>query len=112
MVAAQNCRTVYISGQVPLDRDGNLVGKGDLAMQTHQVFRNLKAALQAAGGDFSEVVKLTYYVTDMRQMQVVRDVRDGYIDRENPPASSAVQVSRLVKDEFMIEIDAIAAVAL
>jgi reactive intermediate/imine deaminase len=111
VVQAENCRTLYISGQVPTDRNGNLVGGGDLALQTEQVFKNLEAALQAGGASFADVVKLNYYVRNIAQMQVVRDVRDRHVNQEHPPASSAVEVSRLVKDGFLIEIDAIAAIA-
>lgn len=110
VVEAKNCRMLFISGQVPLDRHGNLVGEGDMAAQTDQVFKNLRAALQAAGADFADVVKLTYYMTDISQIQVVRDIRDVYVNKDNPPASSAVEVSKLVNDRFLIEIDAVAAV--
>jgi len=103
-------RTIYVSGQVALDPVGNLVGKGDLRAQTHQVFLNLKAALEAAGADFSSVVKLTYYLRDISGIQVVRQVRDQFVNTTEPPASSAIEVSRLVRDEFLVEIDAVAVV--
>jgi reactive intermediate/imine deaminase len=111
VVVASGGRTIYVSGQVPLDRAGALVGAGDLAAQTRQVFENIKAALAAAGATFGDVVKLTYFVTDASQVQVVRDVRDTFIDRARPPASTLVEVRRLVRQEFQIEIDAIAQVA-
>ncbi|HLD93582.1 MAG TPA: RidA family protein [Anaerolineales bacterium] len=100
--------TFYISGQVPLDAEGNWWGEGDLRAQATQVFRNLKAALEAAGADFNSVVKLGFYLTDISQIAVVREVRDQYINTENPPASTAVQVSRLFRDGILIEVDAIA----
>lgn len=108
VVEARGGKTVYISGQVPLNRDGQLVGKGDLAAQTRQVFENIKAALEAAGADFDDVVKLTFFVTDITQMQTVRDVRDAYVNTVTPPASSAVEVRKLIREEFFIEIEAIA----
>lgn len=109
-VEVKDCRLLFISGQVPLDRHGNLIGQGNLAAQTDQVFKNIKAALEAAGASFADVVKLTFYMTDIAKIQVVRDTRDLYVNKDNPPASSAVEVSRLVNEQFLVEIDAVAAV--
>jgi enamine deaminase RidA (YjgF/YER057c/UK114 family) len=103
-------KTIYISGQVALDSAGNLVGPNDLRAQTQQVFANLKTALQAVGADFNSVVKLNFYLLDITQMPIVRDVRDQFINAQNPPTSSAVEVRRLVRDSFLIEIDAVAVV--
>jgi reactive intermediate/imine deaminase len=103
-------RTLYISGQVALDRTGAVVGKGDLKAQTRQVFENLKAALSASGATLDDVVKITIFMTDASQVQAVRDVRDTYFTKA-PPASTAVEVTRLVRPELMIEIEAVAVVA-
>jgi enamine deaminase RidA (YjgF/YER057c/UK114 family) len=100
---------VVISGQVPVGPDGNLVGKDDPAAQVRQVFGNLSAALAAAGTTMAQVVKLTYFVTDMSLLPVVRQIRDEYVDAERPPASSLVQVAGLVNPDFLIEIEALAA---
>src|ERR1700682_4487270 len=62
-------KTVYISGQIALDRDGNVVGQGDMKAQAEQVFKNLQAALDAAGAKFSDVVKMNMYTTDIAQIQ-------------------------------------------
>jgi reactive intermediate/imine deaminase len=110
VVEAVGGRTLYVSGQVALDGTGAVVGKGDLKAQTRQVFENLKAALKASGATLDDVVKITVFVTDMSQIQTVREVRDAYFTR-NPPASTAVEVSRLVRPELMIEIDAVAVAA-
>lgn len=101
-------RTVYISGQVALDRQGNLIGVNDMKAQAEQVFQNLEAALAAVEASFGDVVKLTYYVVHISQIQAVRDARDRYIDPAKPPASTAVEVRRLVREEFLLEIEAIA----
>jgi enamine deaminase RidA (YjgF/YER057c/UK114 family) len=101
-------RPVYIAGQVAMDRDGNLVGAGDLRAQTHQVFANLRAALEAVGATFSDVVKLNYFVVDASQAPVIREVRDVYIDTDRRPASTLVQVARLFREEFLIEVEAVA----
>ena len=108
MAVASNDSTIYISGQVALDQSGNLIGPNDLRAQTQQVFTNLKAALEAAGTDFNHVVKLNYYLLDISQIQIVREVRDQFVNTQNPPASSAVEVRRLYRDDLLIEVDAIA----
>ena len=104
-------RPVYIAGQVALDRSGGIVGPGDIRTQTRQVFDNLQAGLQAVGAGFEQVVKLTYYLVDATQLPIVREVRDQYINTQQPPASTAVEVRRLVRDDLLIEVEAIAAIA-
>jgi enamine deaminase RidA (YjgF/YER057c/UK114 family) len=100
VVETTGARTVYISGQVALDASGNLVGPGDLRARTQQVFANIPAA----------VAKLTYFVLDTTQMPVVREVRDQFVNRAQPPASSAFEVRRLVGEGFLIEVEAIAVI--
>ena len=104
-------RPVYIAGQVALDPSGAIVGAGDIRTQARQVFDNLQAALQAVGAGFEQVVKLTYYLVDATQLPVVREVRDQYINTQQPPASTAVEVRRLDLDEQVIEVEAIAVIA-
>jgi len=110
VVIASGGRTVLISGQVALDAKGALVGKDDYRAQTRQVFENLKAALAAAGGSFENVVKLNYYVLDASQVGTVREVRNEYLTQSHPPASTFIQVGRLARPEFLIEVEAIAVV--
>jgi reactive intermediate/imine deaminase len=104
-------RPIYIAGQVALDPAGVLVGPGDIRAQTRQVFDNLQAALHAVGASFDHVVKLTYYLVDAAQLPVVREVRDQYINTQQPPASTAVEVRRLVRDDLLIEVEAVAVTA-
>jgi reactive intermediate/imine deaminase len=101
-------RIVYISGQVPLDSDGQLVGEGDFEAQARQVFENLTRALEAAGAAWTDVVKLNFFLTDVTQITSVRAVRDEFVDMEKPPASTLVQVSGLFRPEVMIEVEAVA----
>ena len=101
---------VYIAGQVALDRNGAIVGKGDFRAQVEQVFQNLKTAVEAAGGTFRDVIKLNSYFVDLAHAPVFREVRDRYIDAQNPPVSTAVQVAALVRPEFLVEIEAVAVV--
>jgi reactive intermediate/imine deaminase len=103
-------RTVYLSGQVALDQAGNLVGRNDLRAQTQQVFSNLKAALEAVGADFTHVAKLTFFLLDFSQISIVREIRDQFVNTQNPPASSAVEVRRLFRDDVLIEVEAIAVI--
>lgn len=108
VVETRGSRTIYISGQVALDPQGNIVGLNDMAAQAEQVFKNLQSALESAGATFADVAKFTYFLVDITQIQAVRDVRDRYIHTEQPPASSAVEVRRLFRPEFLIEVEAIA----
>jgi reactive intermediate/imine deaminase len=101
-------RIVFLSGQVPLDVAGNLVGEGDFAAQVRQVFENLTAALAAAGAAWSDVVKLNYFVRDIGEVAELRAIRDEYVDTEHPPASTLVEVSRLFRDDVLVEIEAVA----
>ena len=103
-------RMVFISGQLGLDNAGRIVGApGDFLAQATQAFENLKSALAAVDGDMAHVVKLTNYVVDMpRHLALFRQVRDRYVSRDNPPASTLVQVVRLAGDGLLFEVDAIA----
>jgi enamine deaminase RidA (YjgF/YER057c/UK114 family) len=111
VVEVKGGRTLYISGQIALDKDGNLVGRNDFRAQVKQVFENLKARLEEGGASFKDVVKLNYYLTDASGVQAVRDIRNNYINTESPPASTLVVVKQLVREEFLIEIEAIAVVS-
>jgi 2-iminobutanoate/2-iminopropanoate deaminase len=102
-------KTVYISGQIAYDADGNVVGAGDMKAQAEQVFKNLETALTAAGAKFSDVVKMNSYITDMSKAPAVREVRARYFG-DNVPASTFVQVAGLVRPELLLEIEVIAAV--
>jgi reactive intermediate/imine deaminase len=108
VVDAPASRIVYLSGQVPLDAAGNLVGEGDFAAQARQVFENLTAALAAADATWSDVVKLNYYVRDIGEVAALRAIRDEYVNTEQPPASTLVEVSRLFRDDVLVEIEAVA----
>jgi len=99
---------VYISGQVPLDAEGQLVGGGDFAAQTRQVFENITRALEAADATWSDVVKLDYFLRDVDQISAVRAIRDEYVDTANPPASTLVEVSSLFSPDVLVEIQAVA----
>lgn len=100
--------TVYVAGQVALNRSGNLVGKGDAAKQAEQVFQNLEAVLKAAGASFRDVVKINTYLTRADDLAKVREVRAKYLGASEPPASTLVVISRLALPDLLIEVEAIA----
>jgi reactive intermediate/imine deaminase len=100
---------VAVSGQVPVDAEGVLVGAdGDAEAQLRQVFGNLGAALAASGASWKHVVKLTVFLTDLADLPLFRAVRDEFLDTDRPPACSLVQVGALVHPAFRVEIDALA----
>ncbi|MGY2000453.1 RidA family protein [Streptomyces rochei] len=102
---------VAVSGQLALDEDGKVVGEGDAEAQARQVFENLRRCLAAAGASFNDVVKLTFFVTDMAHMSAIRAARAEHIPDDRLPAASAVQVAALVRPEFLMEIEALAVVS-
>ncbi|PZR40163.1 MAG: RidA family protein [Azospira oryzae] len=102
------CRMLILSGQVALDKEGNLLGKDDLAKQTDQVFQNIQHIVTNSGGTMKEVVKLSYFIRDVSQIKKVREIRDKYINIQNPPASTLVEVSKLFREDILIEIEATA----
>jgi 2-iminobutanoate/2-iminopropanoate deaminase len=101
-------RMIYIAGLIAVVKDCKVVGVGDMKAQAEQVFKNLEAALTAAGAKFTDVVKMNTYVTDMEKAPAVREVRARYFGTTTP-ASTLVQVVRLARPEFMLEIEVIAA---
>ena len=101
-------RTIYVSGQIAMDAAGRVVGAGDVAAQTRQVFENLKTALGAVDASLGHVVKITVFMTDVAQLQRFREVRDSYFTQAPPPASSLVEVRRLARPELLLEVEAVA----
>jgi enamine deaminase RidA (YjgF/YER057c/UK114 family) len=102
-------RTIYIAGQLGLDPGGNLAGgPDDFRAQAKQAFENLKEALAAVGAGFDDVVKVNNYLTDIKHLPLLREVRTAYLNRNAPPASTTVAVAALARDGALYEIDAIA----
>lgn len=99
---------LLISGQLPLDAEGRLVGYDDAGEQTRQVFRNIATVLAAAGATMTDVVKVTVFLTNMADLAAFRAARDEFVDPARPPASSLVQVSGLVHPAVRVEIEAVA----
>jgi 2-iminobutanoate/2-iminopropanoate deaminase len=98
---------LWISGMLPTDADGNLVGKGDVVAQTEQVLRNIEAVLTAAGLTFAQVARVTVYLRNVDDRPLINPVRRKYFG-ESRPASTLVEISRLALDDALIEIEAVA----
>jgi enamine deaminase RidA (YjgF/YER057c/UK114 family) len=104
-------RTIYLSGQLGMTADGKFAGApGDFRAQATQCFENVKAALAAAGATFEHVVKVNSYFVDMAHLPIYFEVRDSYVNTKTPPASTAVQISKLARDQAVFEIEAIAVI--
>ncbi|MBW0003339.1 MAG: RidA family protein [Hyphomicrobiales bacterium] len=102
-------RLIYVSGQIALDSKGKLVGKGDLEAQADQVFRNLGAALASVGCTVRNIVKFTVFMRDVKDVAAYRRARDRFMGDGPRPASTLVEVSSLVSEDLLIEIEAVAA---
>lgn len=100
--------TIYVAGQVALDRDGNLVGPGDIEAQANQVFENMRRVLQAAGASMSDIVNTTTYLTNVLYRPAVAEVRQRLGMTEI--TSTLIVVPSLALPEFLIEVEAIAVV--
>ena len=100
---------LFVSGQLA-KVDSELVGKGDIKAQTRQVLENIKKVLDQAGATFSDVVRVTVYITDMSHFRDIHDVRLQYFDKDNLPASTMVEVSGFVDEDALIEIEAVAVI--
>lgn len=103
-------RLVFISGMVAKRADGSTAGIGDIEAQTRQVCENLKAAVEAAGGTLDDVCRVDVFVRNMEHFDAIHKVRRTYF-RAPAPASTMVEVSKMTSPDYLIEINAIAAIA-
>ena len=101
--------TIYVAGQLPYDKDGNLVGVGDIRAQARRVLGNIKKVVEAGGGTMDDVVKITVFVTDVRYREAYAEARAEFFGA-NPPASTLVQIGNLAIPDALIEIEAVAVV--
>ena len=104
---------IYVAGQVSADASGQLVGEGNFEAQAEQVFKNLKAAVEAASGTMADIIKMNVYLVaevDASEVPKLRAVRDRYVNAAKPPASTLVTVTRLARPGWLLEIEAVAAI--
>jgi 2-iminobutanoate/2-iminopropanoate deaminase len=102
-------RLVFISGMLAKGADGQIVGLGDITAQTHQVCRNLQAAVEAAGGTLDDICRVDVFVRNMEHFAQIHAVRRQYFPGV-PPASTMVEVAEFTTPDALIEISAIAVV--
>ncbi len=111
-VVTNGGRTIYIAGQVAQNEKGEVVGKGDLAAQAEQVYRNVGLVLKGAGATFSDLVKITVYVVNFKpeHRDLMSQARARHVNKDNPPASTLVGVQSLAKPEYLVEVEGIAVI--
>ena len=101
--------TVYISGQLPQDQDGNIVGKGDMVVQTEKTYENLKKCLETVGATMHDIVMLRIFVTNIEEFQKTGDIRKKYFGKYRP-ATTGLEISQLYFPDAMIEVEATAVI--
>ena len=106
VVTVEHGKLIFVSGQVGADKDGKV--DPDFAAQARQAFRNLEIALTSAGAKPADLVKLNYYVVGLthEKLVILREVRDKFLDKEHPPASTLAGVQQLFREDVQVEIEA------
>src|SRR5574341_1690750 len=102
----RNDNLLHIAGQVPLDREGKLVGMGDIKAQAEQVYTNLKGVVEAAGGTLANIAKITTFTTNRGYRPAISEVRAKYFPSD-PPASTFLVITSLAEPDFLLEAEAI-----
>lgn len=102
-------KLVFISGMTARNAQGGITGVGDIEAQTRQVCENIKAAVEEAGGTMDDICRVDVYVRNIEHFDLIHKVRREYF-KSPPPASTMVEVTKMVKPEYLIEINAIAVV--
>ncbi len=107
VVVSADGRTAYVAGQVAFDSTGIVVGVGDFQTQAEQVFANLRRALASVGASFTDVVKTTAFITELKNLPVLRETRARYFDTTHPPANTLIPVATLARPDLLLEIEAV-----
>jgi len=103
-------KIIFLSGQISVDKNGDYVGEGDIALQTRTVLENIKGVLEGVGASMKDVIKVNIYTVDMvGYREAMRDIQRQYFP-DNFPASTLLEVKSLARPQFLVEIEAIAAV--
>ena len=103
-LASDNGVLVHLTGQVAWDENEQIVGLGDVSLQTRQCFKNIEIMLQAVGGTLADLVSVTTYFMDRTHLPIIQKVRHEFLDFPNPPASTSVMVAGLGHEDFLIEL--------
>ena len=99
---------VLIAGQVAFDQDNNIVGIDDPTAQARQVWKNIKAAVEAAGGTIDDIVRVVYYLADISVIKAEMEVRREMFPKGNYPCTTVIQAARLGLDGLLLEVEATA----
>lgn len=102
-------KMIILSGQIPLNKQGELVGK-DVKTQTIQIFENIRDILETCGASIDNIIKLGIFTSDISQIALYREARDQFINSNNPPTSTLVEVKGLFRSDVIIEIEVTALV--
>lgn len=105
--AIRNGNILHLAGQISLDREGKLVGKGDIKAQAEQVFSNLKNVVEAAGGTLANIAKITIFTTNRAYRPIIADARARYFPAD-PPASTFLVITSLAEPDYLLEVEAVA----
>lgn len=105
-----NAWMLIISGQVPMDKDGQIVGKGDFEKQADFVYARLADIVRHYGGTKDHLVRTGILITDAQYIPVLREVRTKYLNMDKPPTSTAMVVSALFHPDYLVEIEATAVI--
>ncbi|HEX2115353.1 MAG TPA: RidA family protein [Alphaproteobacteria bacterium] len=100
-------QVVHLKGQVSLDRDGGVVGPGDMRAQTRKVLENIRAVLGSVGGEMRDIISLTHYVTDIKRFMETGDIRGEFFSAPYP-VTTTIQVAALYNPDLLVEITAVA----
>src|SRR5262245_37829710 len=111
-IMTESGRLIYVAGMTAVDSRGGVIGLGDPIAQARQAFENLQHRLASSDATLCNVVKITYYLTDIHHLPEVNLVASEFIDMERPIAITAVQVTGLLRPEFLLQIEATAFVPL
>ena len=102
--------TVHLTGQVAWDESENIVGIGDVEVQTRQCFENIRDLLQVVGGCLEDIVAITTYFTDRSQLPAIQKIRSEYLDADTAPVSTSVMVAGLGHKDFLVELTPISVI--
>ncbi|WP_114941819.1 RidA family protein [Mucilaginibacter endophyticus] len=103
-----NARMIVMSGQVAIDTEGNIIGKDDFEQQAEFIFSSIKKIVEKAGGSIDNIIKLNNYLIDISNLPLFKKVRDKYVNTSHPPASTTVEVSSFIREDLLLEIEAMA----
>jgi enamine deaminase RidA (YjgF/YER057c/UK114 family) len=105
-------KIIFVAGIAALNKQGQMLGAGDFRTQATEAFANLRKALAAVGAKPNQVIKLNYFVVGLNKekQQILREIRDGFVDKANPPTSTLVGVQALFREDCLLEVEATAVI--